>query len=148
MSKKCNLCQDFVNHWTFQCPKLICANCNENGHARKNCPKTVQIFPSSCEIESVEDNFELKQCQFDSAIKTYIFIKAKLCTARNVTPPPMNSAIFIVKLKSFPSEVNLVTNEIKLKHSQLEVFDIVILINRKCMDLCSHDIIKELRAMF
>ena len=180
--KLCHICQDYVDHITPNCPKLICAECdekghskrncpylvepevskeneainltNENGQASKNCPLIAQGFPYSswlsysCELKCVEDNIEFKQFQFDSASKTYIFIKAQLCAARTIKTPPINKAILIVKSKAFPSEVNLVTKEIKLKHSQLEVFDIVILINKKCINLCSHDIIKYLYAKF
>ena len=180
--KLCHICQDYVDHFTPNCPKLICAECdekghskrncpylvepevskeneainltNENGQASKNCPLIAQGFPYSswlsysCELKCVEDNIEFKQFQFDSASKTYIFIKAQLCAARTIKTPPINKAILIVKSKAFPSEVNLVTEEIKLKHSQLEVFDIVILINKKCINLCSHDIIKYLYAKF
>ena len=151
--KKCNLCQDFVTHWTFQCPKLKCAKCNENGHARKDCAqksgeneqRKLESVVSEIEIECVEDNVQLDNFPLDKASKTYVFIKTRLCASGKVTAP-INSAISIRKSKDFPTKVTLITTEITLKTSPLEVFDMVILINRNCKDLCTHGIIKQLRA--
>ena len=161
--KKCNLCQDFVTHWTFQCPKLKCAKCNENGHARKDCAQKsgedqqklesvvseIEISGQldNCELECVEDNVQLDNLPMYKASKTYVFIKTVLCASGKATAP-INSAISIRKSKDFPTKVTLITKEITLKKSPLEVFDIVIMINRNCKDLSTHSIIKQLRAMF
>ena len=34
----CHICQDYVDHFTRNCPTLICAECDEKGHAKRNCP--------------------------------------------------------------------------------------------------------------
>jgi len=39
--KLCHICQDYVDHFTPNCPKLICAECDEKGHSKRNCPYLV-----------------------------------------------------------------------------------------------------------
>ena len=36
--KLCELCQAFGDHWTKNCPFLICDECDEKGHCKKYCP--------------------------------------------------------------------------------------------------------------
>ena len=38
----CHICQDYVDHFTRNCPTLICAECDEKGHAKRNCPYLVE----------------------------------------------------------------------------------------------------------
>ena len=40
--KLCHICQDYVDHFTPNCPKLICAECDEKGHSKRNCPYLVE----------------------------------------------------------------------------------------------------------
>ena len=40
--KLCHICQDYVDHITPNCPKLICAECDEKGHSKRNCPYLVE----------------------------------------------------------------------------------------------------------
>ena len=37
-TKLCQMCQNYGDHMTAKCPKLICAECDERGHAKKHCP--------------------------------------------------------------------------------------------------------------
>ena len=36
--RRCHICQEYGNHWTPRCPKLICKKCDLNGHSRLICP--------------------------------------------------------------------------------------------------------------
>ena len=40
--KRCQLCQSEDDHFTSKCPKIVCANCNLTGHAKKDCPNLLQ----------------------------------------------------------------------------------------------------------
>ena len=40
--KRCHLCQSEDDHFTSKCPKIVCANCNLTGHAKKDCPNLLQ----------------------------------------------------------------------------------------------------------
>ena len=42
--KKCDLCQNFGDHWTQKCPYLICAECKESGHSKRECPYRTRII--------------------------------------------------------------------------------------------------------
>ena len=52
--KLCHICQDYVDHFTPNCPKLICAECDEKGHSKRNCPYLVAP-------EVSKENEELRQ---------------------------------------------------------------------------------------
>ena len=51
----CHLCQPFSDHLTQNCPKLICAECDENGHAKLHCPYLKPpVPPEPPELEKSE----------------------------------------------------------------------------------------------
>ena len=63
--KKCDLCQNFGDHWTQKCPYLICAECQESGHSKRECPYRTRIqhikakeTPSTSESHVDQDPLE------------------------------------------------------------------------------------------
>ena len=57
--KVCNLCQSHGDHKTANCPKLVCAECDEKGHAKKHCPYLVD----SRDIQAKNDTEEINHDQ-------------------------------------------------------------------------------------
>ena len=47
--KVCHLCQSHGDHKTANCPKLVCAECDEKGHAKKHCPYLVDSRDNQAE---------------------------------------------------------------------------------------------------
>ena len=52
--KRCYICQDEGDHVTQKCPKIVCANCELTGHAKKDCPNLLASSPSMKELEILE----------------------------------------------------------------------------------------------
>ena len=62
--KICQICQSLGNHSTRTCPSLICAECDEKGHAKKDCP---YLLPPKIEngtkMEIVKPSSDTEICQ-------------------------------------------------------------------------------------
>ena len=170
---KCHICQKYGDHSTPKCPKLVCAKCRQNGHAKIDCPdlKTTKAAGSEpevidlttgvteksntsgqmsnvdsnlsvCDLECVEENVLFRNLTLQKGTKTYVFIKVRICS-RNIRH--FTRVISIIKTESFPTEVSLLTNEIRINTSN-ETFDIIVRINENCKSLCSFGVIKQLRV--
>ena len=76
--KICQFCQSLGNHTTPTCPRLICAECDEKGHAKKDCPYLLpastiqngsQVNFSKCQVEEVRSSRETKTCRRPNELK-------------------------------------------------------------------------------
>ena len=57
--KRCHLCQSDGDHFTSKCPKIVCANCNLTGHAKKDCPNLLQSRSLPEESEQPDSSIEV-----------------------------------------------------------------------------------------
>ena len=65
--RRCDLCQNIGDHWTQNCPNLICAECQENGHSKKECPNRTKSKEKSVQQSQsfVPDVDELLSMTFE-----------------------------------------------------------------------------------
>ena len=65
--RRCDLCQNVGDHWTQNCPNLICAECQENGYSKKECPNRTKSKEKSVQQSQsfVPDVDELLSMTFE-----------------------------------------------------------------------------------
>ena len=51
--RRCHICQEYGDHWTPRCPKLICAECDEKGHSKLVCPYLINDFLASSDNDEI-----------------------------------------------------------------------------------------------
>ena len=49
----CYVCQDYRDHPTSKCPNIICKECGQKGHAKKNCPLKNTLSEAQGTIEQL-----------------------------------------------------------------------------------------------
>ena len=128
--KRCHLCQNEGDHFTSKCPKIVCANCNLTGHAKRDCPNLIQSRSSTRESERPENSIEILP-----------------------SPPPPDPKIVDLKLRFS----NLVNNLSRLEKLQRILFELsndskyedkLKLIPKNWNDLAQLDQLKELSGDF
>ena len=60
--RKCHICQNYGDHWTANCPRLVCAFCEEKGHAVKDCTFSISIDSQENPIAIADENNIENQC--------------------------------------------------------------------------------------
>ena len=58
-TKLCQMCQNYGDHITAKCPKLICAECDERGHAKKHCPYLAETESKNSNDEKRRKDLQL-----------------------------------------------------------------------------------------
>ena len=53
--RRCHICQEYGDHWTPRCPKLICAECDEKGHSKLVCPYLLDEYVALMDSEETAE---------------------------------------------------------------------------------------------
>ena len=53
--RRCHICQEYGDHWTPRCPKLMCAECDEMGHSKLVCPYLLDEYVALLDNEEAAE---------------------------------------------------------------------------------------------
>ena len=117
--RRCDLCQNVGDHWTQNCPNLICAECQENGHSKKECPNRTKSKEKSVQQSQsfVPDVDELLSMTFEEEKgKQFLYVlyetKPEFVKSKNI-----EKFIYIQNIDTFfqmrnPSNWNLTQSKL------------------------------------